>query len=505
LWVSGRDAEVFFDQLALPSALRRYMGRPAVQLAELMCGHSGHQPPLMPEEISRYLEPGCSLGAAALTGCVTPVSLVWPMGFGWSSFVAQSFMLNCAREAGFGSEQMVREEGALPTGDSGALAIATDDVQHFLRASRQEIEELKTLPLAGLDEVWADRGVRPQTAKSFDVQLQATCLGIEMRDGMRLSPRAGRLRDMLQAAAALLRRPVASPRQISTFGGMVQWHNLLARPLFSCLGDYYAFVRLEPADVPCAVWPSVVSELCLNVSLLHCWMVDLSRPWWSFLPVTDASAAYGFGYCRAAVPPDLSRAAAAHAGQLGHHFRLDGTPGGKPEKPRGGACFRLPLRPRSFRCVFSARARRAAHSGALEAHGVVLALRRILRTSRHHAHRGAFLVDAQVVRAAMQKGRSSAPTLRLAVAQAGALCLAGDLRLRFGYLPSESNPADDPSRGVGPRRRTSRRAHRAPPVLKHLYAKIRSSRWSLKPWCDDDSFDVSGCSSEWFDVRPDVC
>ena len=49
--------------------------------------------------------------------------------------------------------------------------------------------------------------------------------------------------------------------------------------------------------------------------------------------------------CRAPVSPELCRAAAVHAGRPGHHFRLGGTPGGQPEKPRGGPVMRLPLRP----------------------------------------------------------------------------------------------------------------------------------------------------------------
>ena len=57
-------------------------------------------------------------------------------------------------------------------------------------------------------------------------------------------------------------------------------------------------------------------------------------------------------------------------------------------------------------------------------------------------------MDAQAVRGALQKGRSSAGTLRHPIAQAGAIMLACNLRLRFAYLPSESNPADAPSRGV---------------------------------------------------------
>ena len=54
--------------------------------------------------------------------------------------------------------------------------------------------------------------------------------------------------------------------------------------------------------------------------------------------------------------------------------------------------------------------------------------------------------SAQAVLAALQKGRSSAPTLRHQVGQAGAIIMACGWRFRFAYLPSESNPADAPSR-----------------------------------------------------------
>ena len=103
-----------------------------------------------------------------------------------------------------------------------------------------------------------------------------------------------------------------------------------------------------------------------------------------------------------------------------------------------------------------ARAKIAAHSGALEASAVVLGLRRLGREARWHGHRGAFLVDAQAVLGALQKGRSSAGSLRFPVQQAGALSLACGWRWRWCYLPSESNPADAPSRGVVAHRTTRR-------------------------------------------------
>ena len=313
LWTSGRDARIFFDQLRLCPSLRPYMGRPPVTLAELTDGIVAEQEPLTPEEVKALFELGCEVLLQWGSQKLTPLSAVWPMGFGWSSFVAQSYMLQCAFDAGYAGEQLVREEGALPADGQASLAIATDDVTHFVRASRAEMQEFVASPLASLDAVWKHRGVQEQQAKSYDLQLDATCLGIEIRGGVRLSPRAVRLRDLLEAGIGLLDCPVASPDQLASFGGMIQWHNLMARQLFSCLGDYYSFVRLNDPRWPRVVWSSVVGELAVNLSLLCFWMVDLTRPWLATLPVTDASQAYGFGLCAASLDPEENRRAAAHA------------------------------------------------------------------------------------------------------------------------------------------------------------------------------------------------
>ncbi len=92
------------------------------------------------------------------------------------------------------------------------------------------------------------------------------------------------------------------------------------------------------------------------------------------------------------------------------------------------------------------------HSGALEAEAVVLLLRWLLRTPNRHSARVVALVDAKSVLCAASKGRSSAPSIKRAVRRMGALALAGDLHMKFVYVPSEDNPADGPSRGVLRRR-----------------------------------------------------
>ena len=108
----------------------------------------------------------------------------------------------------------------------------------------------------------------------------------------------------------------------------------------------------------------------------------------------------------------------------------------------------LPLRRSSLKAVFGVRAKTKDHSRALEAQGVLLGLRRLAWSPSLQSDRGCMLLDTKAVWGALQKGRSSAPTLRRVVSQIGAQCLACDWRLRYEYLPSENNRADTPSRGT---------------------------------------------------------
>ena len=141
----------------------------------------------------------------------------------------------------------------------------------------------------------------------------------------------------------------------------------------------------------------------------------------------------------------------------------------------------LALSRRDFQELLSIPARHQAHSGALEAIGVELGCRLLSRRARLHGCRGLFLVDAQAVQAALQKGRSSAPTLQRAVRRVGALSLACGWRWRFGYVPSEDNPADDLSRGRRRHpsvRRTflkEKRIHQAALRRGRFWEQIRSS------------------------------
>ena len=102
--ISKRDAKCWFDQLLLPTHLRTWMARPPVTVSELCEGAS-----MSLEEANSCLEEGSALDSS----CFYPVSKVWPMGFSWSSYVAQEVLLDCIATAGIGDGQVLACDNAV--------------------------------------------------------------------------------------------------------------------------------------------------------------------------------------------------------------------------------------------------------------------------------------------------------------------------------------------------------------------------------------------------------
>ena len=124
--------------------------------------------------------------------------------------------------AGFSSEQYLCEESILPGHATSNIAVATDDVTHFLRASKQEVDDMTSPPLAALDAAWDTIGIQSQTSKAKDLCLSATMLGMELVGGTELRPKSSRLVRLIRAVTDLLREPVATPREVSALVGLLQ-------------------------------------------------------------------------------------------------------------------------------------------------------------------------------------------------------------------------------------------------------------------------------------------
>ncbi len=89
------------------------------------------------------------------------------------------------------------------------------------------------------------------------------------------------------------------------------------------------------------------------------------------------------------------------------------------------------------------------HINLRELQASVVALRWRLRSSHHLRSRFVHLTDSQVCAAILTKGRTSSRKLRATLRRWNALCIAGDAYPIVGYVVSEDNPADRPSRRTG--------------------------------------------------------
>ena len=435
--VTKRDGRCLFDQLRLPPELRCWMGRPPLRVRELI-QHAG----MSLDGVRKSCKSEHQVFGHTL---VFPVSRCWPMGFSWSSCVAQATMLHICRGAGLRHEGILTDDRPTPSDVSSVHALATDDIMHFTRLGEEHARQVGHK----IDVSMAKHGVIKHEAKDVTGELSATVLGIDVEDGLRLASGRARLSSVLAALCELIQRRSASPLGLAAVLGQIQWFDQLARPLFSILDETYTFARRSRPKTMQALPIQCVQELKLVAALALCWEADLTRPWLEELTATDASVDFGFGVCACPCTADEARRVGRLAEKRGDYIRLDrGYQDDEAERPRIGTPHSLHLRKQNFRVVISAKKKYSDHSGALEATAIVMLLRWLLRSSRKHHARVVALVDAKAVLGAAAKGRTSARTLKAALRKVAALTLAGDFLMRYVYVPTEDNPADAPSRGL---------------------------------------------------------
>lgn len=228
----------------------------------------------------------------------------------------------------------------------------------------------------------------------------------------------------------------------------MQWFDLLNRWLLSSLDTVYDFTRAGAQDTVRELPPNVLSELMLNVALAPLWQVNLYRGWHDELVATDASPSYGFGVAVAPCLRSTVRLVGRSSHEANSHIRFKREANDPKEQSRSGAPLRLDMTLSAFQPVLSKRASHVGHSGGMEAHALALGMRWLTRWVSSHCKRVVFLVDALALKGAGQKGRTSAPTLRTALRRCAAFALACDWQTHLAYVPSESNAADWPSRGL---------------------------------------------------------
>jgi hypothetical protein len=87
-----------------------------------------------------------------------------------------------------------------------------------------------------------------------------------------------------------------------------------------------------------------------------------------------------------------------------------------------------------------------SHINTLELQSVILSMRRQLSSPSFINNRLLLLCDSSVVCYSLTKGRSSSSYLIPGLRKIAALCLASNCSLQVGWIPTDLNPADKPSR-----------------------------------------------------------
>ena len=434
--LSKRDGRCLFDQLVLPASIRAFFGRPPVLVGDLT------KTGLVTLYDVRHSGPG--LGRVTPGSLLFPVSRVWPMGFSWSSFVAQSTMTAVCRTAGLPADAQMSDCSRAPISQT-RWGLATDDVCVFSREEDSHVRQ----KLSRLDRAFVQHRIVRNEAKDLTHELNGTAVGIDLVDGLHLYASQPKLVKLLPALVWLLGLAATTPRSIERVLGHIDWFNLLNRPLFAVLDKSYDFARMEPANGPRPLPDGVKREMAVVIALALEWSFDLDTPWASELVATDASTTFGFGVARRRCTTTEARAIGRLSEKRGDFIALlPDRHDDAGQRKRLGTPHLLQVRQSAFRTVLSIPARAPAHATLLEAHGVRLALEWIARSPAKHQKRIVLLVDSKAVLGAVCKGRSGSGLLQGIVRRAGALALAAGLRLHCVYIPSEHNPADHPSRGM---------------------------------------------------------
>ena len=412
LYVFKMDQDNFYHRFRLPGWLVPYFA-----IRKVRAGSLG------PEVCAKFgFDPGDD---------VFPCFLTLPMGWSHSVYVAQTAHLHF-----IDSRTSFNAEDRIVVGNDFLLdrprhGLVIDDLFGFgtepaqLQSHRDSYKA--RCPAVGLL-------VKP--SKDVEPTLEPTeVVGLEV-DGVRKTVRltVAKMRFLVAFTEFVLDGGHASGYDMSVLVGHWIWASLVRRPVFAVFAAVYVFVQKAGFKV-FELWPSVRRELRCIIGLAPLIFSSLSAPFFDRVVATDASHT-GMGVAAACSSTRECLELAAQAGLL----------------PDDGSSWRAPVAVGfvnvhrwsvivAHRWVFG-----GEHINVLELRALITGLRWVLSFPSSIGCRVVLLIDSSVVVGAVSKGRSSSFPLLVLLRRLSALCLAGGLFVQAVWIPSESNPADGPSR-----------------------------------------------------------
>jgi hypothetical protein len=415
LYTGKSDLDNFYHRLRLPDWMQPYFALPPVRCSDV----------------------GLPGGDVLVYPCCTTL----PMGWSHSVFVAQSIHEHVvdSRSGLSKADRMTSSSTVYSLSGSRVLyVIYIDDVLFF-----------SLDPLAGVgamakyDSAVSSVGLPVKPSKR--VAPTSDCvegLGLEI-DGRarRIGVSPSKLWKLCDATVSLFGQRFVSGDQLRVLMGRWTWACLINRPSLSVFNAVYRFIEVAGSR-NFTLWPVVRRELELVMGLVPLLFVDVSAQFSERVVATDASGtAQGVVACR--VPVDIVHSVASECGGI--------------IMPDPGSCDDHPTCPRSlvrfvqncdWRVIVSSRWRAPEHINSLELRAVSTAVRWLLSTHNPLVFGSKLLIlcDSQVVVGALRKGRSPSRVLLRRLRAVAALALVAKLRLTLLWIPTDINPADEPSR-----------------------------------------------------------
>jgi hypothetical protein len=396
-FVAKVDLDNYYHRLRLPVWMRPYFALPAVRAGDVSV------------EVSARFGADCR---------VFPCCVTLPMGWSHSVLVAQlahEHLLN-TRTPLCPGDRITHDTDSLV--DRPRHQVYIDDV-NFIGTDRDAVRRAQSEYIEAVQAV----GLVVKPSKVVLPSCEGVeCLGLEVHGADHtVGVSACKLARLCRDTQRVLARGSCSGFDLSHLVGRWTWACLACRPALSVFSAVYRFVECAGRRV-FTVWRSVARELHVVCALAPLLFSNTAAGWFERVVASDASSV-GLGVVATSDEPLIPHAAVV-----------------SPEEAAAVAesC--------NWHTIASSRWREEEHIKVLELRALSTAVRWVMSFRSAVGKRVLVLSDSHVVVGAVTKGRSSSPQLLRRLRALTALLLAGGIRLSLRWVPSELNPADEPSR-----------------------------------------------------------
>ena len=216
---------------------------------------------------------------------------------------------------------------------------------------------------------------------------------------------------------------------------------LVCRPSLACFNSVYRFIQLANRNL-FTIWPTVHQELWCAIGLSQLIWSTLDGIWFDRVLACDASLDGQGVVVTKDIPVQDVIHASQHCGVIVNSDPVNQT-------TINTSLGLLPTNTNKHwsTIVSSPWSKSDEHINSFELRSATTAIRWALSFPQSLPHRCLLLLsDSQVAVGCLTKGRSSSHNLLKRLRTISSLLLSSGLQLFTRWIPSESNPADEPSR-----------------------------------------------------------